>query len=829
MMRIRNDQWPVLLCLSLLACCVCEVEGAESKEVSVIVSIGGAERAVGGQWAMIKADVANKSDTDQEATIVVTPRGSSGLQYARRVHVPAGVVRQCHWPVFTWPTDEKMLQFDYVVLQGSDNQNLVQRRMAEEVVRTVSVGNSAINPASGGGYCGWLSTDTESLRERPIVEHLNVLMREAAGTPGMQVLLNPDKIQGYPEAFDLLSQLVISASDLHHFPEACDATRVWIQRGGKVLIHVDQTGPEVVSALLGDAFPLTVIDATTTNTIDLVINPDSLKTRYPVREVHREFEEPVRLLRTMIETGYVHWSMDGWPVLVQLPLGRGQVLLSFMSPEIYIEDQLNSAGQPVGSRITTYSEQIREAVFVQPEAPPLVSREVLSKVAADRVGYSVPTAGFAASVMFGFTLALLGVGLVAFRREKAAVMLWLVPVLAIAAAVPAMMAGSASRNVAGETAIRQDVIFVAPGQTTLAMDGVASVYCPEPSTLDIRLTDYALMNPPEEESGGEIHRLVWTERGVSEWQNLTQPTGIRNYRTQSLLRLDQPSQAVATFDANGLTGKLNTASTFSPEDAVVAGLSPDRMAVTFDDDGTFHSTPADVLSSQQFSITTLLSDDQLSRASVYSEVFNDDPRTEVFPNELSLLYWSDSLPSTMSLAAGEMGQQASSLLVQPLKLTSPPVNTRITIPPTMLPYRAVLDKYGGIGSAFSNRNRVWNASEGSANLLLEFSIPQVCQPFQSDFARLDLRIRAGLRKVDVSCGTRETLQLVQTLDSPVGLFTLELPVDLLREAEQGGHVLIKLSVGDAEVVNSDGVSEGERDDTWKIERLMLTLQGQRIE
>ncbi len=829
MNRLRSLASLIALGTVVLICCPSAAAIQEDEGVSATVSIGGVGRGLGGQWALIKAAVGNRSDIDSEVTVIVTPHGSKGTQFVRRIQAPAKVLREVQWPVFASVGDDTMLHFDYIVLRGRDNTGQVQRRFAEEVVRTVSISNPAMSPTPSDSFCGWISSLGETKREGNIIEKLQTLMRTSSGLSAMLVGINADTTKGYPEALHILDQVTVSMADLHEYPETCDAVRLWIQQGGRALILVDQTGPEVVSALLGDAFPFTYVDETTVNTISLDVNPQTLETLMPTRRVEREFEEPVRLVRVMTDAGYVHWSMDDWPVVLQLPLGRGQVLLSFMSPEVYTEDVLDSGGQPVGVRIGPLGEQIRDAMYVRPPVKPLVSPDVLAKVAADRVGYEIPSAGFAAVVMFGFSLALLGIGLIVYRREQASMLLWLVPLLAGAAIVPAIMAGAAARQVASRTAIGQHVVHVASGQTTLALDGVMSVYCPEPGTLDISATDYARFNPSGEQDELEHRRLVWTDRGESSWQNLTQSTGIRNYEVRSLLRLDKPSEATATFDADGLIGQLNSADRMQPSDALIAGLSPDRMAVSFSEDGTFRATPADILAPAQFSMTTLLSDDQLSRAAIYSEVFTVDPGAEVFPYQPSLLFWSDSVVPPVSIGGDDMQQHSSTLVVQPLRLTAPPANTRITIPAPLLPYRAVVDQAGGIGSVFSNRLRMWNEVENASAMLLRFEIPEVCHPFRTEFARLDLRIRAGLRDVEVSAGAYDDLKSVTTLNSPVGLFTLEIPLEHLQFTERDNGVYLGIVVSDVAASGPDGVSDGERDDTWEIERVMLTLQGQRIE
>ena len=124
------------------------------------------------------------------------------------------------------------------------------------------------------------------------------------------------------------------------------------------------------------------------------------------------------------------------------------------------------------------------------------------------------------------------------------------------------------------------------------------------------MTDFALLMPEHAETENNTRRIVWTDRGESEWTNLEQAAGIRNYRIRSLRRLDQPGKLTVTLDQDGLVGRLGGSDGVNASDLILAGLSPDRMAVRMQANGEFRVSPDDTLASTEFVTGTFLTDTQ---------------------------------------------------------------------------------------------------------------------------------------------------------------------------------------------------------------------------
>jgi hypothetical protein len=792
----------------------------------VRVTMGGHMRAVSGRWALLKAVVRNSNDVDAESVAIVIPQNGADLQFAARVVTPANTMREFQWPVWIPVQNGPSLELDYIVMDGSEEEGVIQRRFGEEAIRSFGVPNPAHASPQSGGFGGWLTVRGETRHDNEMIAHFLATNRIEMGLGSMIREFAPEVIDGYPEGLDSLDQLVISTSELTSIPEACEAVGLWIQRGGQAVVMVDQTGTEVVSALLGDGFPLSLIDTTTTNSIDLVSH---LKNSGPADDaaaetLQRTFDEPVTLVRAIVESGTTLWSADGWPVAVELPLGKGRVFLTFLSAEAFL---IPGDSESQSYSVAANGHYIRESVFGPAPQDPLVEESVLVEAGVSRIGYEVPTRSLAAVITLGFSCVLLVGGVLAVRRFQAESLIWVVPLLALLASVPAAIKGIASRNVAPATTITQDIVEVAPGQTSLAITGLSTFYQPEPQSVDIRLSQYSILGVGTHQSSVS-ERMVWSDRGEGVWKNPEQPAGILHYPVRSVLQLNEPSRALATFDENGLTGTLTNSDQFQPEDCIVAGLSPDYMSAAFAAGDSFRATADDMLPHGVFSQESLLSDEEVRRGNVYNSLFRLRSNSPAFPQTPSLLFWSSHLKASAIESEQSARQESSVLLIQPIQLTAPAANTAFVIPATFLPYQAVQDAEGGVSAAYGNRRRVWQRRKSAGTTLLEFTVPKVCQPFVGESVSVDLRISAGSREVSLLGGPRDNLQKFESLESPVGLFHVDYPAELLQATAETGKIYLQIEIGDVSIADEGDVTQKERDDFWEVDRVMMTARGTRV-
>ena len=806
----------------LLACLIFLTRSGVTcgSDVQVNVGISDHQRMQRGKWGLMQAAFANSSDTDREVLVVVVPPSSRGLQYGRQVVIPAGCHRTCQWPVLMTDSDAPVFNFEYLVFEDPGGSGEIQRVSDEEVVRSFTVINPESRNGTAVGYRGLLTSFNESPRDRHGLETLANVLRNEAGQERMELTISAKDLDGYPEALESLDQLLITSQTLHDFPEACDAVRVWVQRGGRMWLFLDQTGMKTAHALLADTLPLTRIDETSTNVVKMKINKSESKQRYPERELTREFSEPVRQVRVIAGSGRTLWSVGDWPAVIEVPFGNGTVFVTTISPEAFVQMDGDQRSLPC-------ARQIADRMFRDLKKDSPVSEQRLSSAAAGSIGYEVPSRAFAATVMLGFVALLTVAGTAAIWKSRPAWLLWAIPLLALFCTVPAVRVGARSRNVAPSTAIQQLFTSVVEGQTTLAADGVMSVYHPTPSAVHAKMKDFALLVPEHTNSENYYRRMVWTDRGESEWRNLRQAVGVRNYHIRSMKRLDQPPMLKMTLDQDGLSGQIDHSDALSASDMILAGLSPDRMSAHMQADRNFRVSPGNALAATEFVTGTILTDTQKRRASVYKDLFRTADRT-TYPDRLSLLYWSDLVNPSIRLGEEVTRRNGSVLVALPVDLQPPAVNTDFTIPAALLPYQTVFDDQGGLSRAYSNPHREWRQREVAGVTLLEFKVPEVCRPFHATGGTLVIRLNAGSRSVILSMGSRDHPALIRTFNSPAGLYPLALSPDHLNSIVKTGSVYLRMDVSETD--SSDSFeSTRDRDDYWKVDRMMLTLNGVRKE
>jgi hypothetical protein len=224
-----------------------------------------------------------------------------------------------------------------------------------------------------------------------------------------------------------------------------------------------------------------------------------------------------------------------------------------------------------------------------------------------------------------------------------------------------------------------------------------------------------------------------------------------------------------------------------------------------------------------------LSDDQRYRAALLNSVFGNLTRAEnsVFPAELSVVFWDESESEVLHLQGDDVRRQRKVLVVHPLEIQPPEAGKSFLIPPQLLSYRSVINSEGGTASCYANLKRQWLPQESASKALLEFQIPKACLPFAADSGELQLLIRAGSRFVTIRSGDRDNLQSIAELTSPLGMQKISIPGDLIQATGREGRVFLQIEVSelDSEMQSQD--MTGEQDDSWRIERVLLSLKGQR--
>lgn len=808
---------PILFCLLLLSAS----HECHAQQVSGQVTSGGVGRYKIGQWGLVRGQFNNVTAQDQQITAVVTQKSNPGTQFARSIVVPAGSTRISQWPVLVHPVDEDYFEYEYLFVDQQDGRETVDRRSNDSILESFVVVAKSAETKLEPEYCGHLySVDASSEQHSEVTRTLSAFCRTASAQHAI-IDCNQQQIQSSPEALDPLSQLVITSPDLWRFQQTCDSVRFWIQRGGKAVFFLDRVGEDSMRAVLGDSLPFTLVD--TTQLLQLNLRNHTVGRK---RAVHESYDvqlvEPFPLVRTLFHKGSVRWSHAGWPVVVEIPVGRGVVYVVTVPPRLLLSES-NPA------ELAAFSVEILDNIFKTAAEEPLLTSEMLSTVGQGKIGYSIPERWFPAVVLGAFIILLAGVSFYLTRRQLQNRLLLAVPVCAALAVLPVMVTGMSSRTSAPATVIQTQVVEAASGQTSLAADGVATIFEPVSESMDLTLNHHATLAMPRSGLGNVRRRFTWIDEGKYEWNGFTQPAGITSYETRSIVQLPKTLSAVASFEDDAIVVRVQNSAMLAPQDAIIAGPGPDRMEARFLNEASeFRTEPTDLLAAGQISNRTLLSETQILRKQLYSEIFDSGGRLQPFPVQPSILFWTDQIAGAVESSSESLKHEASTLIALPLGFKAPAIGQSITLPPVLLPYVSVADENGAFSSALQNRQREWIERKQGSDTLLKFSLPDVCDPFYCEAASLELRIRAGSRTVKISVGNVGDFKEITSMSSPVGNMTIDLPVDLLNSTIDQNAVFLKLHVGELEIGTADDLqSSSEHDSFWKIDRVLLTLKGHR--
>lgn len=795
-------------------------------EFSVTMGAAGVNRYVLHRWGVVKGQVANLSDHAATCLVVVTPEDSGGMQFARRISLPARTVFDAVWPVrISRVSSGGGVEFQCLFFPGGEDDGVIRHSEGSKEIPSFS----GITQRNGLSLCGVIGESGPVQKsESALYQMLTALRYTSFGSPGL-TLIHPSALTSGSECLDAVNQLAISDSQLLQYPLAIESIRLWVQRGGRLMILVERTGVEVAEALLGESLPMTKIGDASTNSVTLDLNEDYSKQQYPTRSVTREFPEPIRYVRVLPSIGETIWSVDGWPVAFHAPMGSGAVLVTTISTDVFIEPAQNRADDTAPThQLIASSRRMLETLFTR-RNPPLISEVTAADAAAAMIGYQIPSQTIAMMLLLIFPVSLLAAGIFLQRRSLGERLVLVLPGLAVLAAVPALAFGFQIRSVAPVTMIETTVIQSSPSSTDLPADGYATTFVPTSTDLRISSDEGDRMGVLEDPTNRDFRKLVWNSPSEVSWVNLRQSAGLRTYPLQATRTLKSALRVLVTFGENGLEGRIQTDGQLIPSDPVIAGINQEMLAVNMTSGQEFRCDASDSLAPGQFFRTTFLSDTQLFRARLLEKVFFDTTidRSDPFPTVPTLLCWDES-DSTLQFLNEGVRRQRSALVVLPLELYPPETEKRITIPPAMLSYRSIVTDKGGMSSGFSNVKRKWLPQESASEALLEFRIPGVCLPFMAESAEVELRIRAASRVVTILTGPREDLHQISELRSPLGTQTITLPTDRIQSTCLGGKLYLQINVSELDAaMKADDLTTGEQDDSWQIERVRLLLKGHR--
>ncbi len=800
-----------------------EEAGIEYRIAQIAAGSGGVYTYTANQWGLLRVVLTNHRDHPVDLLCMTYFDNERTLQFGRRIWLPA----QCqittwhpiHLPEFNGGGDQPRIPFHTLVSEVGDSDNEFVR---DEVGKLQYAGELRIarhQPIAGFIQHHGLEAEPPGVGIEP---------SELVGTARMD-FQSPRQVSRFGDrllppsqmGFAPLHQLVIADDRMLGDASALAAIRQWLYSGGRLWIMLDRVDPELLSALLGDESGCHVVDTVTLN--ELHISGDSEHGVYDA-----EFEQPLKLVRVIVDEEDVPILVNGWPAAFTKQCGQGQLIVTTLESAAWVRrksvEEMN-AGQgeqsawPFAS-IPAFQELMGPYFGQMPEASTV--SETLEPIVRDYIGYSIPSRWLVMGLLAA-TIALLAVsGIWLWKAEHLERLTFVVPGITIAAAAVLILIGRQNRQAVPPTTAVIQIVRSLPGTDDVRISGNAGLYSTDSDVAVLEGENGGWVFPELAGTEGTIRRLIWSDLERWEWEGLPQAPGLRAAEFQTSLQTQQRLSAHAAFGPSGVSGTLATPDNLEPQDAVLV-TEAGRIGVRLNANGAFTAASDEVLGSDEYLAAGLMSDDQARRSGILAELLQQREFGRV--SEPTLYFWT--APWDAGFRFDENAQHSGSALVAvPLEFARPEVGTQVSLPAPLLPYRAAIGPDGHLPAGlFDNRDLLWLAKPSPATGWIRCEIPQVLLPVEIESARIIVRVTGPVGKLELSVSRDNQIVPLQTWIDPVGTLTLDLDGSQLPALDDAGYVYLRVAGGDSdrpELYEPD--PESGKLNYWRIDSLTMELQ-----
>ncbi|MGE3798718.1 MAG: hypothetical protein AB7G88_12870 [Thermomicrobiales bacterium] len=793
----------------------------EYRVAQVAAGSGGVYTYTANQWGLLRVVLTNHRDHPVELLCVTYFDNERTLQFGRRIWLPAECQittwHPIHLPEISGGGDQPRVSFHTLVSEVGDSDNDFVR---DEVGKLQYAGELRI--ARHQPIAGIIQQQGLEAAE-PVV---GIEPAELVGTARMDYQ-SPRQVSRFgdrlcpPSSLGLASiqQLIISDDRMLGDAAALGAIRQWLYGGGRLWIMLDRVNPDLLSALLGDETGCQVVDTVTLNELHISDN------KHDVHEA--EFEQPLKLVRVLLEDEDVPVMVNGWPAAFTRQYGRGQLIVTTLESTGWVRrksvEEMNSgygeqSAWPFAS-IPAFQELMGPYFGQMPEASAV--SETLEPKVRDLIGYSIPSRWLVMGLLAATITLLAVVGIWLWKTEKLERLTFVVPGITISAAVVLILIGQQNQQSVPPTTAVIQVVRSLPGTDDVQISGNAGLYTTSSDTAVLEGDNGGWVVPELAGTEGTVRRLIWTDLERWEWEGLPQAPGLRVAEFHTTLQTPQRVSARAEFSPAGLSGTLTTPENLVPQDAVLV-TEFGRIGVHLDSGGAFTAASDDVLGSDEYLAAGLMSDEQARRSSILAELLQQREFGRV--SEPTLYFWT--APWEAGFRFDEDSQHSGSALVAvPLDLVRPEVGTQVSLPSPLLPYRAAIGPDGHLPAGlYDNRDLAWLAKSSPATGWIRCEIPRVLLPVEIESARIVARVTGPVAKLELSVSRDDQIVPLQTWIDPVGTLTLEIDGAELPAVDGEGAVYLRVAGGDPdrpELYEPD--PESGKLNYWSIDALTMEM------
>ncbi len=786
---------------------------------TLTVTPSGVSRNVAGRWSTLGVNGLNKTNEDAEEISIVTVGDETGLQYARRLWVPARSRRQSWLPLQIPEVRPDQIQVEMTTMQLKETANGEEFK-ANEVGMPQS--KRSLLMSRDSFRTGTLLSPRIQTQESDYKAHVMRRTLYAAsdellvgGQDLGMVDLNSGFIPPTSRPLDALDQLVVASDGILSDTVGVQRIRSWLNSGGRLWVMVDQMKTESVQKLIGDAACYSIVDEVELNEFQVRVRALHASAKDGFTDM--SFENPIPFVRVVVDTNDVVCDIDGWPVAFWKQVGEGEVLFT----------TLGARGWLNKGQVTPSLRAVANRFFVTKMEGPSHAAQV-SEVLNNDIGYTIPSRWSVAWVLGVQLGAVLIGGLGLARIKKLQLLALLVPVTALLATGTLVVIGKANTSQVPSMIATGQIVRTTPDSANAGVTSVAAIYSQQQRELPITSIGDSTTQMAAASGGGASKRIVWNDSGGSQWYFVNQPPGVvQHVETEAVTTLSTPWNAVGKFTPQGFELTTQGLNATQCEDPVVVAVAVPSLSLDADTTrpGTYRGS--DLLLPSRFVNASVLSEKQQMRQNLLRDLTR--PETKFLTPQPTLMTWTKSVDSGTQFGPG-YEQVGWALVSLPIRYQRTPPSTEFKVPATFVKQTPLLGKMGSM--FFNVVTGKW--LEGLVNPgQAEFRcvVPESVMPCTLHKANFDLLMSAPGRTVSIKGVVDGEFKTLKELNSPIERiqFTIDDPKALGLDAEGGLRLAVEVSESDEQqAVGKDSPLPADATpirNAWGIEFLRVGLEG----
>jgi len=742
--------------------------------------MAGASQYMRRTWGSVAVRIRNPAAQDAQLLVLHEFDNAPHIQFGARLWVPGQARRQVQFPIRPdrIPGAEESGSGGGVsgTTRLLDTSGAVERQLDREKFLLPVARAEPVTGILAGGR------ETDGLVDAVTAAQVS------AGLPTSLAFLREGQLPTVPAGYEVLDVLVFAARDPQIDAAGLLALRQWLLAGGRLWVMAERVDPGVLAKLLGEDWPVAVVDRYTTTEIEVAGHAWSSET-------------PAEVARVLAPSMEVSHRAAGWPAAMSARVGRGELLVTTVGGKAWMKED-GSASEPLAA----LGEFLRPA-----EARQMVPVNDLGPIVTRQIGYEIIGRAPILALFAIYVAALLGLGIVLHRRGRLEHAAWLGAAVAIGVAGALAVLGTINRRQVPLTVASGQVASVVPSQQHAFISGLMSIYSPEAQTGVIRASEGGMVwSDMARSRTGKPLRTIWTDVDQWHWENFDLPSGATvNVEFRKSAHLPERVRAGLRLAGDRVVVDLEPGPFKNFQDVLLAtGRGAIALSPT---EGGYDAPALDVLPEGQYVRGTVLSDTQRRHQSIYRLLLG----RQGFPGTPSLLAWAEPMELGMRFPA-EAVRRDIALVSIPLEIERPPPGSSFRVPAPLIGGDLAPGPAGRRVASLYDRSRgEWIASANPATIWWRFTPPRQLLPLAVENAHLVADIDAPGRTVELLVSGAASGRVVDSARGGGEQLRFEVGAGQTPALDEGGGLTLGLRVGPV---------EGEANALWQLERMGLHLE-----